>query len=44
MCRLPSCPIRALQTMGAAHAAAQLALQHSTLPEGRGNGLAAWRQ
>ncbi|KAL4451456.1 hypothetical protein ABPG75_007118 [Micractinium tetrahymenae] len=32
-----------VQTMGAAHAAAQLGLQHSTLPEGRGNGLAAWR-
>jgi hypothetical protein len=33
-----------LQAIGASHAAAALGMQHSVLPEGRGNGLAVWRQ
>ncbi|KAL4853568.1 Transcriptional adapter ADA2 [Chlorella vulgaris] len=32
-----------VESIGAAHAAAALGQQHSTLAEGRGNGLTAWR-
>ena len=33
-----------VQSIDAVHAAAALGVQHSMLPDGRGNGLAAWRQ
>lgn len=42
--RLPAVSATTVQTVGAAHAAAALGQQQSTLAEGRGNGLTAWRQ